>query len=263
MARAAAFIAIAVALLSPRPAQAGAWTLEEGHSEILFGATYSRAVAGFDRHGGAHLPIRYEKTLVQLHGEYGWNDWLTVILAPEYAHARLRAPRRKPERADDAAVEGGVRVRLFKQIGILSAQLTAKTAGAFDMSVSVDGAPGRQLELRMLYGTGFSLFGRPGFFDVEIGQRWIAGARADEVPVDMTVGLRVSKGTQVLAQSFNIVTQGNARYPYSDHRVHKLSLSIVTDIRPGLSLESGGYLTVAGQNALVEQGVMLRLWARW
>ncbi len=256
-------MAIAVVLLAPAAAQAGAWTRPAGESEVLFGATYSRAVAGFDHHGVATLPIRYEKTLVQLHAEYGWNDWLTLILAPEFAHARLRAARRTPERANDVAVEGGVRMRLLKDVGIFSMQLTAKTAGAFDMTVSADGAPGRQLEMRFLYGTNFTLFGQPGFFDAEVAQRWIAGPRADEVPLDLTLGLRITKRSRLLVQSFNIFAQGNARPPYSYFRVHKLSLSVVTDIRPGLCLESGGYVALAGQNALAEQGMLLRLWLRW
>ena len=237
--------------------------MPDGTTEVLAGATYSRAVSAFDHAGRATLPIRYEKTLAQIHVEYGWNDWLTLILAPEYAHARLIAPKRRPERADDAAIEGGARVRLFKDVGIVSAQLSAKTAGAFDMSVSADGAPGQQLEVRFLYGTGFSLFGQPGFFDAEIAQRWLSGPRADEVPIDLTLGLKVTGRTRVMVQTFNVVAQGNASPPYSYYRAHKMSLSVVSEIRPGLCLESAGYLTVAGQNALFEQGMTLRLWWRF
>lgn len=248
--------------LLPQAARAGAWTRPEGEIELIAGVTYSRAVFGFDHAGRAGAPLRYEKLLAQFHAEYGWNDWLTFIVAPEYAHARLVAPRRTPELANDAAVEGGVRVRLLKDFGTLSAQLTGKSAGAFDMTVSADGAPGRQLELRLLYGTNFTLFGQPGFFDAEVAQRWIAGPRADEVPIDLTLGLRVTERTRVLVQSFNIIAQGNASPPYSFYRSHKLALSVVTDIRPGLCLQSGGYVVPAGQNALAEQGVIVNLWVR-
>ena len=247
----------------PSVAVAGAWTQPEGGTELIAGITYSRAVFGFDHTGKAGVSLRYEKLLAQLHAEYGWNDWLTFIVAPEYAHARLAAPRRAPELANDPAIEAGARVRLLRDFGTFAAQLTAQSAGAFDMTVSADGAPGRQLELRLLYGTNFTLFGQPGFFDAEVAQRWIAGPRADEVPIDLTLGLRVTERTRVLVQSFNIIAQGNASPPYSFYRSHKLALSVVTDIRPGLCLQSGGYVVPAGQNALAEQGVIVNLWVRF
>lgn len=259
MRRQAAF-GVWLALAVPLRAQAGAWTQPEDATEILAGVTYSRATAGFDHAGAARLPIRYEKTLAQIHVEYGWNDWLTLIVAPEYAHARLTRRRRHPERADDAALEGGVRVRLLREVGILSAQVTAKTAGAFNLSVSADGAPGRQLEIRFLYGTGFSVFGRAGFFDAEVAQRWLSGGRADEVPIDVTVGISVMPKTRLMLQSLNVLAEGNSSPPYTDYRVHKVSLSVVRELRPGLCLESATFLAVSGQNALVEQGITLRLW---
>lgn len=253
-------LVVSLGAMLPAMARAGAWTQTEGAVEILAGVTYSRAAAGFDRDGRATLPIRYEKTLAQIHAEYGWRDWLTLILAPEYAHARLTRISRRSELADDTAIEGGLRLRLLKDVGIVSAQVTAKTAGAFDLSVSADGAPGRQLEIRFLYGTGFSLFGYPGFFDAELAQRWLSGPRADEVPIDLTLGVSVTPDTRLMLQSFNTLAQGNASPPYSYFRAHKLSLSVVRELRPGLCLESAGYLAVAGQNALAEQGITLRLW---
>lgn len=257
-----AFI-VAVLALSARKAEAGAWTLPAGGTEIIANTTYNQAASGFDHHGNATQPVDSRKLLVTLHGEYGWNDWLTLILAPEYAHATLAKPGHKPERANDLGILGGARLRLLNENGVAAMQLTAKSAGAFDTTVSAGGSPGRQIELRFLYGTNFVLLGHDGFFDAEIAQRWIAGSRADEVPIDLTLGLRISKRTRVLVQSFNIVAEGNARPPFGFYRSHKLSLSLVTDMRPGLSVESGAYFSPAGQNALVERGFSSGLWLRF
>ncbi len=263
MRSAAILLGAALMLVVPDAAWAGAWTEPEGRSQILVGVTYSHAGAGFDDHGNPDAPVTYEKALVQIDAEYGWNDWLTLLLSPEYAHARLIKPQEAPQLGNAFGLAGGVRVRLRKDVGIVSAQLTLKAAGAFDTSVSAGGAVGRQIELRLLYGTGFSLFGRHGFFDAEIAQRWIAGARADEVPIDLTLGLRVTKRARLLLQSFNTIAQGNASHPYGYYRVHKISLSVVTDIRPGICLESGAYMAVAGQNALAEKGFVVRVWLRF
>lgn len=252
----------AAMVLFAREAEAGAWTLPKGETQIITDATYSQATSGFDHRGKAGQSLQFQKLLVSLNGEYGWNDWLTLVLAPEYAHARLSKPGRKSERANDLGFLGGARIRLLQEHGILAVQVTAKAAGAFDMPVSAGGAPGRQIEVRVLYGTNFTLLGQDGFFDAEIAQRWIAGPRADEVPIDLTVGLRISKRDQILVQSFNILAEGNARPPFGYYRSHKLSLSLVTDLRPGLSLASGAYFSPAGQNALAERGVSLGLWIR-
>lgn len=259
---AGAILAASMALFA-REAEAGAWTLPEGETQIIAETTYSQAASGFDHWGKASQSLYFRKLLVSVHGEYGWSDWLTLVLAPEYAHARLSKPGRRPESADSLGFLGGARVRLSQEYGILAVQVTAKGAGPFDMPVSAGRAPGRQLEVRVLYGTNFTLLGQDGFFDAEIAQRWIAGARADEVTIDLTAGLRISKRNQILVQSFNILAEGNARPPFGFYRSHKLSLSLVTDLRPGLSLESGAYFSPAGQNALVERGVNLGLWIRF
>ena len=254
---------LVASLVRPPLAVAGAWTQPEGETQIIADVGYSIAGQSFDHHSRPNWPVQFDKILTTVDGEYGWNDWLTLVLAPEYAHARLLRPGKLPEQADDGAVMAGARVRLWNGGGVFSAQMTAKTAGAFDMTVSADGAPGRQLELRLLYGANFTLFGRDGFWDAEIAQRWIEGLRADEMPIDLTLGLRVSKRMRVLVQSFNIVAQGNARQPYSYYRAHKLSLSLVTDLSPGLSFESGAYISPAGQNALDEQGFDISLWVHF
>lgn len=254
---------VALLALSAPAVHAGAWTLPEGGTEIIANTTFSQAASNFDHRGEASGPVYFQKLLVTLHGEYGWNDWLTLILEPAYAHARLSGPGRKAELANDSGILGGARVRLLRENGILAVQVTAKSAGAFDMPVSAGGSPGRQIELRFLYGTNFTLLGLDGFFDAEIAQRWIDGPRADEVPIDLTFGLRISKRNRVLVQSFNIVAEGNANPPFTYYRSHKLSLSLVTDLRPGLSLESGAYFSPAGQNALVERGFSIGLWVRF
>lgn len=110
---------------------------------------------------------------------------------------------------------------------------------------------------------GFSVFGRLGFFDAEIARRWITGVRAGEVRVDLTLGPRVTEWARLFLQSFNTVAEGNAPRSLGYYRVHKISLWVVTDIRPGICLETGGYVAVAGQNALAERDFDVRLLLRF
>jgi protein XagA len=241
------------------PAEAGAWTQQSGATQIILNATYSGAGTSFDSSGVADKPAAFSKLWSSIWAEYGWNDDLTLIVSPEFASART-ATSGNEMRASDFAYGAGARYRLTDSFGVLSLQAMVKTAGAFDMSVAVDDKSGEQGELRLLYGTNFSLFDHKGFFDAEIAERWVAGARPNETPVDLTLGIHVFRADILMLQSFNIISGGDARAPYTYYRSHKLELSWVTDLGHGISIQSGSYFSPAGQNALDEKGATLSLW---
>ncbi len=117
-------------------------------------------------------------------------------------------------------------------------------------------------ELRVLYGTGFKLFGRDGFADVEAAQRFISKPLPDQTVLDATAGLWLGEKTMVMAQSFNTISGGDAGPPYTYFRSHKIELSVVRRIGARWSVQLGGYISPAGQNSLVEQGISLSLWLR-
>jgi protein XagA len=258
--RAFAICVAAIGML-PLAANAGAWTQDSGHVQIIMGSTVSRATSYFDNAGIRSGPIVFDKTLTNLYAEYGLRNGLTLILAPEYVRAQSNASGGGLQNASDWAFEGGLRARLFHSFGVLSLQGTAKSAGAFDMSVSANGrTKGRQLELRLLYGTNFKLLGLDGFADAEIGHRWIAGPRPNETPVDLTLGLSLAPRLKLLAQSFNIVASGDAKPPYTYYRTHKLQLSMVLRLRHQMSIQLGAFVSPAGQNSLTEEGLVASTW---
>jgi hypothetical protein len=242
-----------------RPAYAGAWTLPAGDTQIISGAIYSTATATFDHSGGA-VPAFYRKILLQSYAEHGVTDKLTLILSPEYAIATEAGPGRPLVHASDFAIEGGLRYLLTDCFGILSAQASYKSAGAFDMSVSANNDSGSEVELRLLYGANFKIFGRNAYVDAEVAQRWIGGARPNETPIDLTVGVHFSEKFTVMAQSFNIIAGGNGKPPYRYYRSHKLELAFVQRLWKGVYFESGAYISPIGQNSLVERGTDASIW---
>lgn len=255
-----ALVMFLLAMFAASGANAGAWTMGEGQGQIILGATYSGAGTSFNADGAAKSPASFQKLWTSIWAEYGWNDKLTLIFSPEYAWARTTDASGFETRARDFAFGGGVRYRLADSFGTLSLQATVKSAGAFDMSVSVDGQSGEQAELRLLYGTNFTLFGRDGFADFELGERWVAGARPNETPIDITVGLNLFKHDMLLLQSFNTIAGGDARPPYGYYRSHKLEFSWVSRLGHGVSVQSGAYFCPAGQNALDEVGTQISVW---
>jgi len=261
-----AFAAALALLLSAAAAQGGAWTLRRGHWQVFTATTGSSAGLSFDSHGRAVLPTVFNKLLVQNCIEYGLTDYLTLFATPDYVMARVRPAA--SQNVHNSSFEGGARLLLFGGHGKLSLQGSYKTAGAFDLSAHAEGggtglfASGRQIELRLLYGTSFKLLGHDGFIDFQAGQRWIAAPRPNETPVDLTAGLWITRNWMVMAQSFNIVSAGDARPPYTYYRSHKIELSLVQKLSRHWSLQVGAFYSPAGQNALVERGVQVSLWTQ-
>ena len=261
MARAACLFVVACVGLavSVRVAIAGAWTLPAGDTQIITGVILSSATASFDDSGGA-VPTYYRKILLQSYGEHGLTDDLTLILAPQYAIATEQVPGQPLIHASDFAIQGGLRYLLTDAFGVFSVQASYKNAGAFDMSVSANNDSGSEIELRLLYGLNFRLFGRDGYFDAEMAQRWIGGARPNETPIDLTLGLHWSEKLTFMAQSFNIIAAGNGDPPYRYYRSHKLELGVLQRLWKGVYLESGAYISPIGQNSLVEHGADASIW---
>ena len=166
-------------------------------------------------------------------------------------------------RARSAAVEAGARNLLLTRIGMFSIQGSAKTAGAFDMSVSANKAAGSQVELRLLYGTNFKLFGHDGFVDLQAAERWIKHPRPNEVALDATLGLWVRPGTLAMFKSYNIVSGGGGEAPYGFYRMHKLEFSVVQRLSDRWSVQIGAFTSPLGQNIVKEQGVLSALWYRF
>ncbi|MDE2110606.1 MAG: hypothetical protein KGJ79_05655 [Alphaproteobacteria bacterium] len=244
----------------PQAALAGAWTLDRGQWQMISGTTISQATRGFDGVGRTSDKVVFNKVFVQSTLEYGLTNAVTLFAAPEYVTVLSATKGQRPTRARDAAVEGGARILLLTRIGMLSIQGSAKTAGAFDMSVSVDEASGRQAELRLLYGRNFKLLRHDSFADVQVSERWISRPRPNEMTVDATMGVWLTPKTLAMLQSFNTVSSGHGKAPYTFYRAHKLEFSVVRRITEKWSLQLGIFASPTGRNVVAERGFVTAVW---
>jgi hypothetical protein len=250
---------LAALLLCVTAASGGAWTLERGQVQILSGSIMSRAGRRFDDHGEPSQQIVFDKLLLQSRMEYGLSDAVTLFALPEYVRAESGSAAGVTH-SKGTAVEAGLRILLLSRIGMLSLQGSGKTAGAFDMSVSAGGAPGRQWELRLLYGKSFKLMHCDAFVDLEAAQRWIERPRPDERVFDATAGLWLTPGSLLMLQSFNTVAGEGAVPPYQDYRLHKLQASLVQRLTRRWSLQTGYFFAPGGRNVVQERGFVATVW---
>lgn len=260
--------ALAIALITGQflasscPASAGAWTVRKHHWQVFNATTLSSATAIFASNGRAATPTKFHKYLVQNIVEYGLTNGITLFATPDFVTVSSRTGSLAPIAARGSSVEAGARVLLLAHIGQLSLQSSYKAAGPFDLSNSVNHDPAQQVELRLLYGTNFKLIGKDGFADIQAGERWISRQRPNETPIDLTAGYWFRSNTMVMAQSFNVVSGGDARPPFTYYRSHKVELSLVERLSRHWLLQLGAFVSPAGQNALDEKGLSLVLWTQ-
>jgi hypothetical protein len=261
----AAGIVLAGALLAamPKAADAGAWVQPAGRWQTITSFEVSRASAGFGTDGRVDVPLRFTKATFKAAAEYGWSERLTLFLAPEYVTGGQALLHQRPTRASDFGIEGGARYRLSERFGIFSLQGSFKFAGPFDLSNSARPDDAYIGEIRAEDGLGFRVFGADGFVDLEIAQRFIGRPRPNETVIDLAAGLWLGEGTLALVQCFNTVSGGDAGPPYAPYRMHKVEVSAVQHLWGRWFLQSGSYVSPAGQNSLAEQGLVTAVWARF
>jgi hypothetical protein len=67
----------------------------------------------------------------------------------------------------------------------------------------------------------------------------------------------------VLAQQFNVISEGAGSGLFLANNYHKLQMSAVYDITPKWSLQGGAFTTFAGTNAFQENGIITSVWYRF
>ncbi|MGL4240617.1 MAG: hypothetical protein ACRCTI_05835 [Beijerinckiaceae bacterium] len=264
MAGLAAGAILALAFLRPSPGLAGAWLQPEGQGQIIFNPTVMVSGARFDGRGREQKTDRFVKQDSRTLVEYGLAKDVTLVLqlsnrAEGYPIAG------DSQRINTAAIGGGARVALWRSDRmIVSAQVTGSMG--YERSLpALDRRFGARSEAdaRLLAGYSFELGGWPAFVEAQAGYRWRSGRFADEALADVTFGFRPIDRLQILLQSFNAFATQGEDASRRRSRQHKLQLSAVFDVTENWSVQAGLFASVAGRNALREQGVLLGLWRKF
>lgn len=256
-------VAVAIfAVTAPGAAFAGAWTLPEGTGQWLSSLTAATSTQYFDGTGLASTP-RYDKVEAQFLIEYGLTDRLTAIVDPGFQHIDIASPI-DASRTGLGYSEFGARYEFLEADSwVFSAQATLRLPGTTDTAnPAAVGYTGVGADVRALAGHNFKIGETPAFIDLEIGQREQWGGLPSEFRADATLGVKVLPQWLLLAQSFNVVSEGagNTAYTGGSYEYYKLQLSAVYSLAPTWQLQGGGYTTYAGRNALQENGLILGVW---
>jgi hypothetical protein len=246
--------------LAPLAAQAGAWTLGTGEGQIILQTTAASANQEFGPSSDLLSSRPYEKVEVDLVFEYGATDWLTLIAAPQFLAVHLGEPA-PASYAGPGYTSLGARVRLYQgAAGVVSAQMVARLPGTgSSQSAAAVGYEDGELDLRLLAGLSFEMFGKPAYVDLQAAQRQRYGPPPDEFHLDATLGVRVAERWQVLLQSFNVISEGAGEGPFFgvSYAYYKLQLGCAYDWSAALTLQFAVVGTYYARNAPQENGLVL------
>lgn len=220
----------------------------------------------FDGHGSLTPTPRYDKDELQALFEYGVTDNLTAILNPSLQHVDIDAPT-SAARTGLGYTELGGRYKLVQtEDWVFSGQATMRIPGTFETSnPAAIGYNEVESDFRALAGHNFTLAGMPAFTDLEIAQRFRTAGAPDEFRADGTFGLYVAPQWLILAQSFNVLSEGSGTDTLygGSYEYYKAQLSAVYKVSLQWSLQAGAFTTYAGRNALQENGVILGVWRQF
>jgi protein XagA len=251
-------------LALPVKALAGAWTWEEGHGQLLMTATPSTATEVFDGQRNLVSTPRYNKFEFQTLFEYGLTDRFTVIVGPGFQHVDIAAPI-DAKRTGIGFTDLGGRYRFLQgENWVVSGQAVVRVPGTFDTgNPAAIGNNGTEVDLRALFGLTFTLAGMPAFLDLEVAQRYRTNGPPDEFRFDATLGLRFLPQWLLLAQFFNVISEGARPPVFPSYDYSKIQLSVVYEIDKHWAVQGGGFSTYSGRNALQENGLLLGAWYRF
>lgn len=256
---AAGFLTVGVTALFNAPAAAGAWTYEAGSGQVILQASAVTSSHAFGPSSTLYASRPFDKVEVTLVIEYGLTDWLTLIAAPQVLAIDLGPPV-PSSYAGAGYTDLGARARLWQgDDWVVSAQAVARLPGTGgSASAAAVGYEDAELDLRLLAGRSFTLWGKAAWLDLQVADRLRFGDPPDEWRLDATLGVRLAPRWQVLMQSFNTISQGAGEGPNFSvsYEYYKLQLSAAYDLTQALTLQLGVVGTVFARNAPQETGIV-------
>jgi len=248
----------------PAAARAGAWTDPAGQGEVIVTTFFEKASQSYDQAGRLVPTPLYVNRQASALIDYGVADWLMLIAKPTWQVANLGSPVNQHYNGlGDSEI--GAQARVWAQDStVFSVQADLRLPNFSGSSFAwLRDADHMDFEGRALLGQGFDLEGLPGFVDAQAAYRLRGGPAPNEWRGDLTLGLYVRPDIMLMLQSFNIVSAASHDPCYPHWAQSKLQASLVYQFSRAWRVQLGGFTTVAGRDAPLENGLLLALWRQF
>jgi hypothetical protein len=251
----------AVAAFGVGPASAGAWTPEQGHGEIIVTTFFEQASVAYNQSGRITPTSLYRSGQATAFVAYGVTDWLAAIIRPGVQSSSLGSPANQNYTGlGDSEIAAQARVWRDDStvISVLAGVRAPTTGGATNSWLQGPNRP--EYDLRLLLGHNLTLAGLSGFLDFSAGYRFVGGTAPNEGHFDASFGLYATPDLLVLAQSFNTISGASGSPSTPQWAQAKAQFSLVYRLSGEWRVQGGGFVTLAGQSAYRENGLLLALW---
>lgn len=252
-------------LCAPGAVWAGAWTMDEGHGQVITTMTYSVSNDAYDSSRNVVSIPRYRKFELEPLLEYGVTDRFTLMFGPMLQHIDIAAPV-DATRTGAGYTDVGGRFRFWQNNGwVFSGQTLVRIPGTVnDRNPAAIGYTDAELDVRALFGKSFNIGPLESFIDLEPAQRFRAGDPPNEFRFDATFGVHFNPQWMLLLQSLNVFSEGaGSSFIFPSYDYEKLQVSVVYNFAPAWAVQVGGYRTYSGRNALLENAIITGLWYRF
>ncbi len=254
-----------LALSGPRSAFAGAWPMPAGRGQSIATLTWQGASRGFDRHGKARIDLGFSKFESALFIEYGLTQHWTLVARPAAQTVRLRTGDTIDEAQGYAASELSLRRALpGRGPWVFAAQaglfIPGNVENGFDKPL---GESGLDWEARLLAGRPLRVGGRQGFTDLQMAWRQRSRGSGNEVRIDTTLGVTLSRHVQVHLQGFTLIGRPPSRPGLRTVDSFKGQASAIWFFQDGQGLQLSFSRALAGRNVVRDSGITLGWWRRF
>ena len=248
---------LAVCLVLPSVAKAGAWPQTGGDTQVIITYEPGSADEGFDASGDKTVALdRWKQNNLSVFIDHGVTEHLTLTAKVNY-----RDYTTGPEHFSGlSSIEAGGRWTLKRTddfVFALGATVEGFGKGRrndYDMS----SAGGTDYDLRVYAGKSFTLLGKNAFVDLQAA-RHLRQYEANEWRLDATLGVKPSPQWMVMAQVFAGRTD-KAAWGYAQWANTELSVVRRFGPQQQTSLQLGLRQTAAGRNVPAVQAVVVSLW---
>jgi hypothetical protein len=264
-------IALSVGLLCASEATAGPWTPAKGHGQLILTTAVYETSAPFDREG-RRQPYgsegKFRKIELNPYVEVGMTDRLALVVSAFTSHQRFSTA----VAGFSSAGMGDTSLRLRYRVTDSTPVLFAVTGGIKLPTGHAGGAVRiadgqRDLEVAATIGGSLNRATYPPFWQVEAGFRQRAGAPADELKLDASVGAYLHP--RVMLMGHTSLTRGlhnaDERSELNptlsvDYDLHRVQMSAVLTVTRVTRFQAGVFAHVSGRNTGSGGGVLTSLW---
>lgn len=252
-------------MLLPLPASAGAWLQEAGRTLLSRQATFYTTDEYFNEGGNATAQSRFSKEELNLYGEYGWSDHLTLG-----TNLFLnRVSQSGESNLGIADSEFFARLLLWKgKHSLVSLQPLIKLPSLYEQSGSPRGGTNStDTELSLLMGHSFRLLSETDYIDARFGYRERSGQKA-QWRTDIAYGVTLTDQWQLVSAIRSIYaveldTQSFSNSGTLDYDLGKAEITALYHIDYWQDVQFSYFSHIAGRQTGGGQGFSLGLTQRF